>query len=452
MHFNLNSHIQRFMGLIKALAGSVGGTLADQWKEFFYCESIPKEILMVKGIKQVGKRSTNTKGSDNIISNGSGIAVADGQCMIIVESGKVVEICSEPGNYTYDKSTEPSVFTGGLGKGVVNTFKTIGRRFTYGGDTGKDQRVYYFNMKEILDNKFGTANPIPFRVVDRNIGLDIDVSVRCHGVFSYKISDPILFYTNVCGNVKDKFERSEIDDQLKAEFIGALQPGFGKLSDLGLRPNQIVSHNLELQDAMNEALSAKWSETRGLDVVSVAIGSVTLPPEDMEIIKNAQKAGMLRDSAMAGATLVEAQAEALKAAASNEAGAVTGLMGIGMLGQMGGGAMNAQGYYDRADQQRQQQQQQMQSQPPANAWKCSCGATATGKFCPECGKKRPENDGWTCSCGAVNKGKFCTECGAKKPEARRYRCNKCGWEPKDPSKPPKFCPECGDPFDDGDAN
>jgi len=203
---------------------------------------------------------------------------------------------------------------------------------------------------------------------------------------------------------------------------------------------------------MNEALSAKWSETRGLDVVSVAIGSVTLPPEDMEIIKNAQKAGMLRDSAMAGATLVEAQAEALKAAASNEAGAVTGLMGIGMLGQMGGGAMNAQGYYDRADQQRQQQQQQMQSQPPANAWKCSCGATATGKFCPECGKKRPEDNGWTCSCGAVNKGKFCTECGAKKPEARKYRCDKCGWEPKDPTKPPKFCPECGDPFDDGDAN
>ncbi len=439
------------MGLIKALAGSVSGTLADQWKEFFYCESMPKEILMIKGVKQVGKRSSNTKGSDNIISNGSGIAVADGQCMIIVESGKVVEICSEPGTYTYDKSTEPSVFTGGLGKGVINTFKTMGRRFTYGGDTGKDQRVYYFNMKEILDNKFGTSTPIPFRVVDRNIGLDIDVSVRCFGVFSYKISDPILFYTNVCGNVKDQYSRTEIDDQLKTEFIAALQPGFGKLSDLGLRPNQLVNHSEELQDAMNDALSKKWSETRGLDVVSVAIGSVTLPPEDAELIKNAQKAGMLRDPSMAGATLVEAQASALKTAAGNEAGAVTGLMGVGMIGQMGGGGMNAGAYYDRADQQRQQQQAAQAAQPAAGAWTCSCGTTATGKFCPECGAKKPEVTGWTCQCGHVNKGKFCTECGAKKPAGTpKFRCDKCGWEPADPSKPPKFCPECGDPFNDED--
>ncbi|MBP5686020.1 MAG: SPFH domain-containing protein [Candidatus Methanomethylophilaceae archaeon] len=439
------------MGLIKALAGSVSGTLADQWKEFFYCESMPKEILMIKGVKQVGKRSTNTKGSDNIISNGSGIAVADGQCMIIVESGKVVEICSEPGTYTYDTSTEPSIFTGGLGKGVINTFKTMGRRFAYGGDTGKDQRVYYFNMKEILDNKFGTSTPIPFRVVDRNIGLDIDVSVRCFGVFSYKISDPILFYTNVCGNVKDQYSRTEIDDQLKTEFIAALQPGFGKLSDLGLRPNQLVNHSEELQDAMNEALSKKWSETRGLDVVSVAIGSVTLPPEDAELIKNAQKAGMLRDPSMAGATLVEAQASALKTAAGNEAGAVTGLMGVGMIGQMGGGGMNAGAYYDRADQQRQQQQAAQEAQPAAGAWKCACGATATGKFCPECGAKKPEVTGWTCQCGHVNKGKFCTECGAKKPAGvPKFRCDKCGWEPADPSKPPKFCPECGDPFNDED--
>lgn len=436
------------MGLIKALSGATGGTMADQWKEFFYCESMPKDVLMVKGTKRTSSRSSNTKGNDNIISNGSGIAVADGQCMIIVEQGKIVEICSEPGQFTWNSSTEPSVFTGGLGSGVVNTFKTIGRRFTYGGDTGKDQRIYYFNLKEILDNKFGTSTPIPFRVVDRNIGLDIDVSVRCFGVFSYKITDPILFYTNVCGNVTDEYRRSEIDDQLKTEFIAALQPGFGKLSDIGLRPNQIVNHSEELQNAMNQALSQKWSETRGLEVVSVAIGSVTLPPEDAEIIKNAQRAGMLRDPSMAGATLVEAQASALKSAASNEAGAMTGLMGFGMVGQMGGGAgMNAQGFYERADQQRQAAAAQ---QPPAGGWQCSCGATATGKFCPECGKKKPE-DGWKCSCGAVNQGKFCSECGTKKPAGvPQYRCDKCGWRPADPTKPPKFCPECGDPFGDED--
>lgn len=460
------------MGLIRAVAGSVSGTLADQWKEFFYCEAIPKEILMVKGVKRVGKRSTNTKGSDNLISQGSGISVADGQCMIIVEQGKVVELCSEPGLYTYDKSTEPSIFAENLGKGVLDVMRTMARRVAYGGDTGKDQRVYYFNMKEIIDNKFGTSTPIPFRVVDRNIGLDIDVAVRCHGVYSYKIENPMLFYQNVCGNVTESYSRAEIDDQLKTEFIAALQPAFGKLSDEGLRPNQIVSHNTEMQEAMNEALSEKWSELRGLVVVSVAIGSVTLPPEDAQIIKDLQRAAVLRDPTMAGATLVEAQASALKTAAGNEAGAVTGLMGVGMIGQMGGGGMGAQNYYNMGQQQQMQQQQmqqqQMQQQAPpqqqtaaaagvaagaaaAGSWKCSCGATATGKFCTECGAKKPAEEGWTCKCGAVNKGKFCPECGAKKPEGvPQYKCDKCGWTPKDPTKPPRFCPECGDPFGDED--
>jgi membrane protease subunit (stomatin/prohibitin family) len=432
------------MGLIKALAGSVGGTLADQWKEFFYCESMPANIMMVKGTKRIGSRSTNTKGNDNIISNGSGIAVADGQCMIIVEQGKIVEICSEPGEYTYDKSSEPSILYGGLGKGIINSFKTMGRRFTYGGDTGKDQRVYYFNLKELVDNKFGTANPIPFRVVDQNINLDVDVSIRCSGTYSYKIADPILFYVNVCGNVTESYSRDQIDGQLRTEFVAALQPAFAEMSNMGLRPNQIVAHVDDLQGAMNGALSAKWSELRGLEIVSIAIGSLTLPPEDAEMIRDAQRVAILRDPGMAGATLVGAQAEALKAAASNEAGAVTGLMGVGMIGQMGGGSMNAQGYYNMQNQQQAQQAAQQAQQAAANSWTCSCGATATGKFCPECGKKKPE-DGWTCSCGAVNKGKFCSECGNKRPEGGPI-CSKCGWKPADPSSTPKFCPECGNPF------
>ena len=292
------------MGLIKAFAGAVGGTLADQWKEFFYCDSLSAETLMVKGEKRISGRSSNTKGNDNIITNGSGIAVADGQCMMIVEQGKIVEVCAEPGQYTYDKSTEPSIFTGPLGKGIIDTFKTIGKRFTYGGDTGKDQRVYYFNTKELIDNKFGTPNPIPFRVVDANIGLDIDVSVRCSGVYSYKIADPLLFYTNVCGNVEREYTRDALDGQLKTEFISALQPAFGKLSELGLRPNQIVAHNTDLENAMNSALSAKWGELRGLTVVSIALGSVTLPEEDAELIKKAQHAAILRDPSMGAATLV----------------------------------------------------------------------------------------------------------------------------------------------------
>ena len=435
------------MGLIKAGIGALGGTLADQWKEFFYCEAMSKEVLVTKGQKRVSGRSSNTKASDNIISNGSGIAVADGQCMIIVEQGKVVEVCAEPGEFTYDTSTEPSIFSGSLGEGIKQTFKTIGKRFTYGGDTGKDQRVYYFNTKELIDNKFGTPNPIPFRVVDNKIGLDVDVSVRCSGVYSYKIADPLLFYTNVCGNVEKEYTRDELDSQLKTEFISALQPAFGKLSDMEMRPNQIVSHNTELENAMNTALSAKWGELRGLAVVSIALGSVTLPEEDAEMIKQAQRTAIMRDPTMAAATLAGAQADAMKAAASNEAGAMTGFMGMGMAMNAGGG-MNAQNLFAMG----QQQAQSKQSAPAANSWKCKCGTTAAGNFCPECGSPKPAaEEGWTCSCGAVNKGKFCQNCGAKKPAGvPQYRCDKCGWEPEDTKNPPKFCPECGDPFDGGD--
>ena len=470
------------MGLIKAGIGALGGTLADQWKEFFYCESMPKEVLVTKGQKRVGSRSSNTKGSDNIISNGSGIAVADGQCMIIVEQGKVVEVCAEPGEFTYDTSTEPSIFSGKLGESIKETFRTIGKRFTYGGDTGKDQRVYYFNTKELIDNKFGTPNPIPFRVVDSKIGLDLDVSVRCSGVYSYRIADPLLFYTNVCGNVEKEYTRDELDSQLKTEFVSALQPAFGRLSELELRPNQIVTHNTDLENAMNTALSEKWGGLRGLKVVSIALGSVTLPDEDADMIKQAQRAAIMRDPTMAAATLVGAQADAMKAAASNEAGAMTGFMGLGMAMNAGGGAGAAQNLFAMGQQQQQQAQQAQQAapapggwtcacgasvngnfcpncgakkpepKPAAGAWKCNCGATASGKFCPECGAPKPADEaGWTCSCGTVNKGKFCQNCGGKKPEgAPLYRCDKCGWEPADPKNPPKFCPECGDIFDDKD--
>lgn len=426
------------MGLIKAGFGALGGTLADQWKEFFYCDSMHKNILVTKGQKRISNRSSNTKASDNIISNGSGIAVADGQCMIIVEQGKVVDVCAEPGEYTYDKSTEPSIFSGSFGESLKATFRTIGRRFTFGGDTGKDQRVYYFNTKELIDNKFGTPNPIPFRVVDRAIGLDIDVAIRCSGVYSYKISDPILFYTNVSGNVEREYLRDELDGQLKTEFISALQPALGKLSEIGLRPNQIVSHNTDLESALNDVLSKKWSELRGLQVISVALGSVTLPDADAELIKQAQRAAILRDPTMAAATLTGAQADAMRAAASNESGAMPGFIGMGMAMNAGG---NTQNLFELG---------QKQNQASPNTWKCSCGANVDGKFCQECGK--PKDDGWKCSCDTINKGKFCNNCGKKKPsDALQYSCDKCGWEPEDPKSPPKFCPECGDPFNEDDT-
>ncbi len=438
------------MGLIKAALGALGGTLADQWKEFFSCDALEKDTLVVKGQKRVGGRSSNTKGSDNVISNGSGVIVADGQCMIIVEQGKVVEFCAEPGEYTYKTDIEPSLFSGSFGESLKQTFAQIGKRFAYGGEAPKDQRVYYFNTKEIVDNKFGTPTPIPFRILDRNIGLDMDTSVRCNGIYSYKLVNPLLFYTNVCGNVEQDYRRQDIDNQLKTEFISALQPSFAQISQLGIRPSGLPAHVTELCDAMNSALSRKWGELRGLQVVSIAMNPPSIPAEDEQMLKDAQRAAILRDPTMAAATLVGAQSEAMKTAAANSAGAMTGFMGMGFAQQAGG--VNAQSLFQMGQQQQAQQpvQQPVAPAPAVSGWKCACGVVTDGKFCPECGAKKPEA-GWTCACGTVCKGKFCPECGAKKPEAAPlYRCDKCGWEPADPGNPPRFCPECGDIFNDSD--
>ena len=451
------------MGLIKAGVGALGGVLADQWKEFFYCESIDNDVLMVKGQKRTGGRSSNTKGSDNIISNGSGIAVADGQCMIIVEQGKIVEVCAEPGEFTYDSSTEPSLFSGKLGDSIKETFKAVGKRFTYGGDTGKDQRVYYFNTKEILDNKFGTANPFMFEVVNNKIGMSRTVQVRCNGVYSYRITDPLLFYTKIAGNVTDEYRREEIDTQLKTEFISALQPAFAALTALELRPAQIPAHTTELKDAMNVALKSEWTDRRGISVESIALNPITLTPEDMKKINQMEDAATMGSNPfMMAGRMTDAQANAMETAAGNEAGAMTGFMGMGMAMNTGGmGGFNAAQMYQAGVQQQQAQQQAAPAAPvapaapsaPAQAggWKCACGATATGNFCPECGNPQPAQ-GWTCECGAVNQGKFCPNCGKQKPAgAPLYRCDKCGWEPEDPHNPPKFCPECGDKFDELDV-
>ncbi|HZJ68394.1 MAG TPA: SPFH domain-containing protein [Candidatus Eisenbacteria bacterium] len=431
------------MGLIKAITGATGGVLADQWKEFFYSESLPNDVLVRKGQKLIGNRSSNKKGSDNIISNGSGIVVNDGQCAIIVEQGQVVELSAVPGEYTWDSSTEPSIFSGSLGDSILATFRTIGRRFTYGGDTGKDQRVYYFNLKEILDNKFGTPNPIPFRVVDRNINLDIDVAVRCSGVYSYEIADPILFYTNVTGNVADEYKRTEIDRQLKTEFVSALQPAFAAISSLQIRPNELPGHAEKLAELMNQELTKKWSDLRGIKVISIALNPITLPEEDAQAIKDAQLSARLRDPNLAAATLAGAQADAMKAAASNEGGSMAGFVGLGMA-QNAGGA-NLQDLYAMGNQAKQQ------AASDEDSWTCpKCHNIASGKFCPECGTARP-SQGWTCECATVNQGKFCHNCGKAKPAgAPLYKCDKCGYEPEDPFNVPKFCPECGDPFDEKD--
>ena len=437
------------MGLIKALVGATGGVLGDQWKEYFYCDALDADTIMVKGQKRTNKkRSSNKNGEENIISNGSAIAVADGQCMLIVEQGKVVEVCAEAGEFVWDNSTEPSIFAGKFGNSLIDSFKAIGRRFTFGGDTGKDQRVYYINTKELIGNKYGTASPVPFRVVDKNIGLDLDISIRCNGEYSYRVCNPILFYTNVCGNVEDQYTRYNLDSQLRSELLTALQPAFAKISAMGVRYSALPGYTSEIADALNEELSGKWRDLRGIEIASFGMNTVNASKEDEDMIKELQRRAVMRDPSMAAATLVGAQADAMKSAAANENGAMMGFMGLGMAQNAGG--MNANSLYQMAQAQ-QQQPQNAPQQPSANTWTCFCGHQNTGNFCIECGAKKPDQVGWKCSCGAVNKGKFCPECGAKKPQNEPlYKCDKCGWEPADPKNPPRFCPECGDPFNDDD--
>lgn len=428
------------MGLIKALFGATGGTLGDQWKEYFYCDSLDSNTLATRGQKRVGNRSSNKKGSDNIISDGSVIVVADGQCMMIVDQGRVVEFSAESGEFIYDKSSEPSIFTGNLGEGLVNIFKTLSRRFTFSGDEAKDQRVYYFNTKEILDNKFGTPNPIPFRVVDKKLGLDLDCSLRCSGVYSYRITDPMTFYVNLCGNMSNSYTRDNIDGQLRSEFISALQPSFGLLSDLGLRPYQIVNHTKELESALNKELNEKWTKERGITISSVSISSLNVPDEISKLISDSQRAYMMSSAKMAAGTIVEAQAEALKSASKNTGGAFNGLFGMSMAQNMGG--VDISSLYDRIDKENKERDE----------WTCQCGEKNSGNFCSKCGLKRPQETkrSWICSCGNENYGSYCTNCGEKRPEKIKYRCSNCGYVPEDATNPPRFCPQCGDKFDEKD--
>ena len=424
------------MGLLKAGVGAAGGVLADQWREYFYCEALDADTLVAKGEKRVGKRGSNTKGENNVISDGSIVAVADGQCMMIVENGAVVDVCAEPGEFVYDTGTEPSVFSGKLGDMVKKSFEQVGRRFTFGGDAGKDQRIYYFNTKEIVGNKYGTASPVPFRVVDEKIGLDVDITVRCNGEYSCKLVDPLMFYKNVCGNVESAYTRDLIDSQLKSELLTALQPAFARISEMGIRYSAVPAHTRELADALNEELSHEWKERRGIEIAAFGVNTISAPEDQEQMIRDLQKAAVMANPAMAAANIASAQSDAMRTAAANPAGAAMGFMGMGMASGMGG--MNAAQLFGQASQAQQApaqasqaQQAPAQTQPAGAAggvaagtgtaagaaWTCSCGAQNTGKFCGNCGSPKPEAAGpWFCTnCGTQNTGNFCSGCGSKRP-------------------------------------
>ncbi len=430
------------MGLIKAIINAGKNVLADQWVDYIKCDALPVNVICQKGEKYIASGSSNTKSGDNVISDGSRVDIADGQFMMIVENGKVVDFCADPGQYIYNTGTQPSMLSGGF-KGLAESFKQVGKRFIAGGQVLSQQYVYYINTKEILGNKWGVGD-VPFRDSEFNFSMKLSA----YGEYSYKITDPLMFYANVCGNVEYQYTRDKIDSQLKAEVQNAIQPALGRVALKKIPYDQLPLFTGDICDELNKELTADWVEKRGISIESFAVASVK--PDDASAKKIAafQESRVYTNSQMMGARLGTAQANAMETAAGNSAGAMTGFMGMGFAQQAGGA--NAAQFYGMNN----GQQPAPSAAPAANdGWTCECGKTGnTGKFCMECGKPKPaDENGWTCECGTLNKGKFCMECGKKKPDGvPTYRCDKCGWEPEDPKNPPKFCPQCGDPFDDND--
>lgn len=387
------------MGLIKAFGGAARTTLADQWKEFIYCDAMSADMLMQRGQARIGERSSNTKRDENIISDGSKVAVNEGQCMLIVENGRIVDFCAEPGEYLYQTGTEPSMLDSGW-HGLRESFKKVGKRFTFGGQPENDQRVYYINTKEIMGNKVGVGE-VPFR--DSEFGFTI--MLKGYGTYSYRITDPIMFYVNVCGNVQDTFRRSQIDEQLKTEVQHNLQPALGKIALKGIAYDQLPLYTNEIADQLNQELTEDWVQNRGISVVAVALASITPDAESAKKIAQFQESRVYTNTRMMGARLGGAQANAMENASKNDAGAMTGFMGLGMAQQAGGA--NVASFFENS------------SEPAAaNGWSCpACGSKNTGNFCQNCGAKKPEGgETWTCACGTASQGKFCPNCGAKKPE------------------------------------
>ena len=388
------------MGFVSAIISAAGGTLSDQWKEYFYCDSLGSDVVCVKASRK--SRGFGNRGNDNIITEGSVIAVADGQCAIVTEQGQVIDICAQPGEYRFDSSTQPSIFTGSLSDGVKNTIAEMGKRFTFGGAPSTDQRIYYFNTKELTGMKYGTASPVPFRVIDPRAGIDMDIRIKAFGEYSIRVTNPVLFYTNVCANQADRFCISEIESQLRSELLTALQPAFAAISETGIRYSQLPAHTLELTDLLNRQLSAKWKDLRGIEIVSFGMNSIKADAEDEKIIRDMQKDAAYVNPSLGAAALTGAQAQAIRDAANNTAGAMTGFMG--MNAAMNAGGVNANALYQQASASHQ-------------GWTCpQCGSINQGNFCSMCGTKNPANTTWKCpTCGSVNQGSFCSQCGTKKP-------------------------------------
>ncbi len=414
------------MGLIKAAMGSANSTLADQWKEYFICEDMDNTVMISKGYKQSSKRTSNTKGSEDIISNGSIISINEGQAMAIIEDGKVIEFSAEPGVFQYDNSSEPSIFEGKLTSGIASTFKTMAKRFEFGGDTAKNQKVYYFNLKELAGNKFGTKEPIMY---DDYVYQSI--SLRFFGKASLKLDDPLKLYKAIAGNVEDKFLVTDYWNlQLSAEFLMYLSQAMAKLASDQVKYNQITQKQIELANYMNDVLDQDWHQSRGILIERVAIESISLDPQDKEKIEKIDEMRLMSDITNASGRMTAAAANAMESAGANEGGAMMGFAGVNMA------MNNTQSGVMKMHQMANEQKNTQDHMGSSNSWKCSCGNLNEGKFCANCGSQKPVSESWTCTCGSVNVGNFCANCGSKKPEGP-WTCS-CG-----NLNEGKFCSNCG---------
>lgn len=461
------------MGLIKAAIGALGGTLGDAWKEAIHCGAIDNKTLLKVGSKMHGgsDRSSNTKGSDNYISNGSAIMVEENTCMLTIDNGKITNVVTEPGAYTLDNSSAPSIFAGN----IKDSAKELIRRFTYGGTPATEQRVVYINLQRIPGIPFGTATPMPYFDPHYNTSIDL----RFYGTFEVQILDAemaVKFYSEVCSKGVDSGDVSAAsvfgNGQYKDEFMQAMMAGLNALSGQGIMYSRIQSSLSELTKNVKEATAETWIP-RGFTITNIGLGGpVTLSEDSKKLLGARLEADTQLDVNVQRAMMNKSIAKGIESMGANE-GSGGGMMGVMGMGQMMNMGANLMGSYGTP--------QTQPAQGDADGWRCSCGATNAGAFCSSCGKPRPEPwtcscgaqnttnfcascgakkgegtpapkpAGWKCECGADNTGKFCAECGKPKPAApKKYKCDKCGWTPADPEKPPRFCPECGDPFNDDD--
>lgn len=402
------------MGIIKAATSTIGGGLADQWLEVIEPDNMSDSTVMTKGVnvRRNDKRGANRKGTEDVITDGSVIHVYPNMMMLLVDGGRIIDYTAEEGYYTVKNELAPSMLNGSLKDAISETFD----RFKFGGVTPQKQQVFYINLQEIKGIRFGTSSPLNYFDNFYNA----ELFLRAHGNYSLRITDPILFYTNAIPKNKSQVDINDINEQYLAEFLTALQTAINKMSADGERISYVPSKSMELSKYMGTVLDDSWRELRGMEIVSVAVASISYTDDSVKLINMRNQGAMLGDPSIREGYVQGSVARGMESAGSNAAGATTGFVGMGMGMNAGGG------YLNQASQNNQQQmQQQASAQHNADHWDCpQCGTSNTGKFCSNCGTPKPTSDG----------------------PSLKMKCSDCGEVIDLANGIPKFCPNCGKPF------